>query len=102
MNLETYFKRVLTETFYRDSKQHIGLGQYQMRKFDGIIRHWHLVFTAYILLILVNLQSEGNKEHKSIGEICNWIRQLFFKELLIWSYQQGKTGKTIESVLTVL
>ncbi|MEW6621510.1 MAG: IS701 family transposase, partial [bacterium] len=46
-NLETYFKRVLTETFYRDSKQHIGLGQYQMRKFNGIIRHWHLVFTAY-------------------------------------------------------
>ncbi|MEW6609900.1 MAG: IS701 family transposase [bacterium] len=101
-NLETYLKRVLTETFYRDSKQHIGLGQYQMRKFDGIIRHWHLVFTAYILLIVVGLQLEGSKKRKTIGEICNLVRDLFFKELLIWSYQQGKNGKTIDSVLTNL
>lgn len=101
-SLSTYLLRAATENFYRDSKQHLGLGQYQMRKLEGIIRHWHLVFTAYILLILISLKSSLKGSPKTIGQACNWTRQLFFKELLIWSHQQGKMGKTIESVLATL
>lgn len=99
-NLSVYLLRATTENFYRDSKQHLGLGQYQMRKLKGIIKHWHLVFTAYILLILINMKNSFKGSPNTIGEICNWTRQLFFKELLIWSYQQGKMGKTIDSILT--
>jgi hypothetical protein len=48
--LEYYKKRWSIEVFYRDCKQHLGLGEYQVRKLDAVVIHLHLVFFAYTLL----------------------------------------------------
>ena len=45
--IEYYKKCSIIETFYRDAKQHLGLGDYQMKKLNGVVTHLHLVFLAY-------------------------------------------------------
>ena len=49
--LTVYDGRWSVETFYRDSKQELGLDGYELRDEDGFRRHWYLVFTAYSCLL---------------------------------------------------
>ena len=51
--LRAYQIRWSIETFFKDAKSHLGLGEYQMRKLDGIKGHWRLVFTSAVILELV-------------------------------------------------
>ena len=39
--LEYYKKRWVIEVFYRDCKQHLGMGEYQVRRFDAVVIHLH-------------------------------------------------------------
>ena len=50
--LETYLQRWPIETFYQDSKGHLGLDEYRMRTATAIQKHWCLVFVAYSFLHL--------------------------------------------------
>ena len=45
------------EVFYREAKDDLGAGQYQVRDLESILRHWQMVFVAYSLLVL--LRQEG-------------------------------------------
>jgi hypothetical protein len=38
------------ELFYKMSKQYLGLGDYQMLEYRGVVRYLHLVLIAYLLL----------------------------------------------------
>src|SRR5215208_7217043 len=50
--LKTYRKRWTgTETFHRDGKQHLGMGECQLRDGLGQTRHMHLVVLAYTALM---------------------------------------------------
>jgi Transposase DDE domain len=53
--LAKYLLRWPIETFYRDSKQLLGLDEYRTRSFAAIEAHWCLVFVAYSLLHLSRL-----------------------------------------------
>ena len=53
--LTTYLQRWPIETFYQDSKGHLGLDEYPMRSAEAIQKHWCLVFVAYSLLHLACL-----------------------------------------------
>ena len=55
--LASYLQRWPIETFYQDSKGHLGLNQYRMRTAKAIQKHWCLVFVAYSLLHLACLPS---------------------------------------------
>ena len=48
-----YALRNWVEVFYREAKCDLGAGQYQVRQLEAIVRHWHLVFVAYGLLVLL-------------------------------------------------
>ena len=50
--LGRYARRWEVEEFYRDAKQHLGLGRCQMRSPEGTRRHWYLVLLMYSLLRL--------------------------------------------------
>lgn len=52
-----YSVRFDTETFYRDAKQNLGLGEYRFRKSHGVLIHGLLVVTAYLILALVRISS---------------------------------------------
>ena len=48
--LMTYLDRWPTETFNEDTKGNLGFEEYQLRRLQGIKRHWYLSFVAYTLL----------------------------------------------------
>ena len=58
--LGRYARRWKVEEFYRDAKQHLGLGRCQMRSPEGTRRHWYLVLLMYSLLRLWGAQ-HGSK-----------------------------------------
>jgi len=47
-----YAMRWRVETFFRDTKQDLGLGDCELRYAAGASRHWHLLMLAYSLLKL--------------------------------------------------
>lgn len=75
---EYYKKRWNIEVFYRDCKQHLGMGEYQVRKLDAVVIHLHLVFLAYALLKnncfnpILNTILHGIK---TIGSICSRLKR---------------------------
>ncbi|GAB7011055.1 IS701 family transposase [Halorubrum trueperi] len=50
--IRLYTRRWRIETFFRDSRQDLGLGDCEVRNERGAKRHWHLVMLAYSLLRL--------------------------------------------------
>ena len=52
-----YALRNWIEVFYREAKDDLGAGQYQVRDLASILRHWQMVFVTYSLLVV--LRQEG-------------------------------------------
>lgn len=52
-----YALRNWVEEFYKEAKDDLGAGQYQVRDIESILRHWQMVFVAYSLLVI--LRREG-------------------------------------------
>jgi hypothetical protein len=82
--LEYYKKRWAIEVFHRDCKQHLGLGEYQIRKLDCVVIHLHLVFLAYTLL--KNVRSNPVLAAivagtKSIGAACQRLKRWMLERL---------------------
>lgn len=86
-----YKQRHRIEVFYRDCKQHLGLGEYQMRSMSGIVRHLSLVFLAYSLLENARVQddlSEFSKQApRTIGELCRAVRNVATLGFAFWIFQ---------------
>jgi len=83
--LEYYKKRWNIEVFYRDCKQHLGMGEYQVRKLDAVVIHLHLVFLAYTLLknnCFNPIVKEILQGIKAIGSICSRLKRWVLKQLL--------------------
>jgi len=63
--LKLYALRNWVEEFYREAKDDLGAGQYQVRDLPAICRHWQLVFVAYSLLVLL----------KREGHLARWCKK---------------------------
>ena len=63
-----------TETFHRDGKQQLGLGDCQLRDVQGQTRHMYLVMLAYSLLMRQLRQGRAKEwafqRLMTIGEAC--------------------------------
>lgn len=60
-----YALRNWVEQFYRDGKDDLGAGQYQVRDLPSILRHWHLVFIAHSLL----------QQLRTRGRLARWCNK---------------------------
>ncbi len=83
--LEYYKKRWSIEVFHRDCKQHLGMGEYQVRGLDAVVIHLHLVFLAYTLL--KNIWCNPFLQHvlkglKAIGSRCQRLKRWVFHQLM--------------------
>ena len=81
-----------TETFHRDGKQQLGLGDCQLRDAQGQTRHMYLVMLAYSLLVS-QLRQDRAREwalHRltTIGEACRAMLRENFRTTLAWAIQQ--------------
>ena len=83
------------ECYFRDAKQHLGLGEYQMRSLQGIVRHLYTVMIACILLVQLRLSLSEAHVCKTIGELCLYLLHLLDRNRLrtIFKYSRTKEGR---------
>jgi hypothetical protein len=94
--VKTYAKRWSIEMFFRDAKQHLGLGKGQNRDFDAVIAHISFVVIRYQLLSFMIRFSE---QREPIGPLFETVSDQvvqttilarlwhFFKHLILMSSQ---------------
>lgn len=72
-----YSVRWEIETFYKEAKQNLGLGKSYLRRQQGALIHWRLVFAAYVLAArLLNILKDGYLRGKAtIGKVCPWLKK---------------------------
>lgn len=77
-----------TETFHRDGKQQLGLGDCQVRSGEGQTRHVYLVSTAYSLLMRslqqVRPQHWARRTLTTIGEACRAVKAETLERMVDW------------------
>ena len=77
-----------TETFHRDGKQQLGLGDCQVRNGEGQTRHVYLVSTAYSLLMRslqqVRPQHWARRTLTTIGEACRAVKTETLERVIDW------------------
>jgi hypothetical protein len=92
--LEVYRDRWTgTETFHRDGKQELGMGDCQLRDGQGQTRHMYLVMLAYSLLT-AQLRENRAKEWAlrkltTIGEACRAVLRETLRSTLAWAIDQA-------------
>ena len=91
--LKTYRNRWTgTETFHRDGKQELGMGDCQLRSGQGQTRHMYLVMLAYSLL-MKQLKQPSAKEWAierltTIGQACRAVATETLRTTLAWAMEQ--------------
>jgi hypothetical protein len=77
-----------TETFHRDGKQQLGLGDCQVRSGEGQTRHVYLVSTAYSLLMRSlgqgRVQEWARRTLMTIGEACRAVKAETLERVIDW------------------
>lgn len=73
MIARAYAKRWRIDAFYRDAKQSLGLGDYELRKIKGVNRHITMVFIAHALLELGTGLSKHGTEAAQAGACLDTI-----------------------------
>jgi DDE superfamily endonuclease len=96
-----------TETFHRDGKQQLGLGDCQLRDLQGQTRHMYLVMLAYSLLMIQLRQGRATEWalHRlmTIGEACRAMAKEALRTTLSWAIEQvTERGLSFESVVVQL
>jgi SRSO17 transposase len=103
--LTLYLQRWPIETFYQDSKGHLGLDTYRMRSAEAIGKHWCLVFVAYSLLhldCLPSSPSKGSLPVKTIGEACRQQAQALIEALILSAHEQLQRGQQAVDIFAAL
>jgi hypothetical protein len=78
-----------TETFHRDGKQQLGMGDCQLRDGEGQTRHLYFVMLAYSLLMRELRQGHAYewayRKLMTIGEACRAVSQETLRTTLTWA-----------------
>ena len=92
--LNVYRKRWTgTETFHRDGKQHLGMGDCQLRTAKGQTRHLYLVMLAHSLLIAQMEQGRAcgwaHSALTTIGQACRAMSRETLSKTIHWAVEQA-------------
>lgn len=105
--IRTYSHRWGIECFFKDTKQLLGLGQYQNGTYRAAVNHLHLVCFAHALLTHLRIEGEKGKRTRthaarpSTRELQDQLRRLVWSDLV--SYLKEETsGKSIVKELEKL
>ncbi len=84
-----------TETFHRDGKQELGMGDCQLRNGEGQTRHMYLVMLAYSLLMSQLQQGRAQEwalcKLTTIGEACRAMLRESLRNTIRWAVEQATT-----------
>ena len=85
-----------TETFHRDGKQQLGLGDCQLRDAAGQDRHMHLVMLAYRLLMQPLRQGHAwewrYQTLTTVGEACRAMLRETLRRTVTWAVERASEG----------
>ena len=70
--VRAYGGRFWIEAEFREVKQHLGMGELFMRKWQGVQKHWTLVAVAYNIIQLARLSL---KRHRTTGAVLRALRK---------------------------
>jgi DDE superfamily endonuclease len=80
-----------TETFHRDGKQQLGMGDCQLRDGEGQTRHMYLVMLAYSLLMKQLRQGHAYEwafqKLTTVGEACRAMLRETLRTTLTWAME---------------
>lgn len=90
--IQIYGYRWTIEVFFKDTKQLLGLGQYQNVSYKAAVTHLHLVCFAYALLTHLRIQSDSEKgkqkkakaERVSTATLQNDLRRVVWNDLVTY------------------
>lgn len=96
-----------TETFHRDGKQQLGMGDCQLRDGQGQTRHMYLVMLAYSLLMRQLRQGRARDwalaRLTTIGEACQAMLREILRTTLTWAMRQvSDEGQDAQRVIAEL
>ena len=87
-----YLKRWSIEMLIKDEKQHLGLADYRVLRYQAVVRHLHLVDAAYACLTHVGLQAQraqGQNDNtkkvlrlEPISQLKNRMRRIIWQEAI--------------------
>jgi hypothetical protein len=82
-----------TETLHRDGKQHLGLGDCQLRSGEGQTRHFYLVLLVHSLLIAQLRQGRARawatETLTTIGEACRAVLRETLGKTISWAIERA-------------
>lgn len=91
-----------TETFHRDGKQQLGMGECQLRNGVGQTRHMHLVVLAYTALMRQLKHDRAldwaHKHLMTIGESCRTSARETLGKTLVWAIEQAQQGLSVSQI----
>jgi Transposase DDE domain len=96
-----------TETFHRDGKQQLGMGDCQLRTGEGQTRHMYLVMLAHSLLMAALGQGRASEwAHRvltTVGEACRAVLRETLGKTISWALARATMdGWGQERILTHL
>jgi hypothetical protein len=81
-----------TECFHRDGKQHLGMGECQLRSGRGQTRHMYMVFLAYSVLMRQLRQSRASEWARerltTIGQACMLVLRQTLSDTISWVFER--------------
>jgi hypothetical protein len=84
-----------TECFHRDGKQHLGMGDCQLRNGQGQTRHLYMVFLAHSVLMRQLRQSRASawalERLTTIGQACMAVMRHTLSQTLTWALERMRT-----------
>jgi len=91
------------EVLFADTKELLGLDQYQLMTTGALVRFWTLVLAAYTLLEEERARLvQEEQRHVTIGEARRVLQQLHYQHLLRWIEQQFRAGVDADALYTRL
>jgi len=106
--IATYDDRWSIEVFFKDSKQLLGLGQYQNVSYEAAVTHLHLVCFAYALLTHVAITRESAQgKQKSTGRLStaglqNEVRRIVWDDLTEYLKQFSSGNQIVKELERLL
>lgn len=85
-----------TECFHRDGKQHLGMGDCQLRNGQGQTRHMYMVFLAHSVLMRQLRQSRAREwaleRLTTIGQACGAVLRETLSQTITWVVDRLENG----------
>lgn len=102
-------ERWAVEVLIRDGKQNLGLTDCQVERLEGTVRHWVLSLLSQGMLTLLRLRavagevrtasgSEVRSAGRTLGEVREFVQQCALVELIDWTCEQAKRGRTAAEI----